>query len=297
MSKDKSNSENQLSFKDNSERKYFCMIPHAITEIGLTGNEIALYLAIKKSAGECSNCTKSISKLSKSAGVCPRSIFNIIQKLSLVNKFLNKPLIICHSRITESGDKDTNLIEVVDIWKESNELIEKIYGHATIAVRHATIAVGVMQPLHEGHATIADKEEYIKKKPIKKKPPPLPASISESEVESIGGGGLKIYFEGEKMEGTGLEMKGFEGSIRVSESEIYSYFINKKYTTDIIKQAIKEARKATTPVRNITGYLESICKRLQEEKKAPVKKKKILSYEKEEPIKEKGISFEDIKNE
>lgn len=163
----------QFSFKDHSERKYFSMIPHAITEIDLKANEIAVYLAIKRSAGENANCTKSRPKLAKHAGVCQRSIFNIIQKLCCVNKFLNKPLIICNCRFTENGDKDTNLIEIVDIWHESNMLIEKIYGSATLAPPHANVALGhakyaggVMQELPEGHARVADKEEPFNNNPI-----------------------------------------------------------------------------------------------------------------------------------
>lgn len=172
-----SKSQENFSFKDNSDRKYFCMIPHAIYEIGLKGNEIAVYGAIKRAAGESSNCTKSKPNLAKSAGVCKKSIFNIIKRLCETNKFLGKPLILCHSRHTENGEWDTNMIEIVDIWKECICLIEKIekkFGEVNITLPNVNVTTGVGYPLPQGRVTVTHKEESIKKNPDKEQQQPQP---------------------------------------------------------------------------------------------------------------------------
>ncbi len=165
---------NQFSFKDNSAYKYFSMIPHLITEIGLKGNEIAVYVAIKRSAGETSVCTKSKAKLAKQAGVCPKTIFTIIQKLSKVNKILKKPLIVCHSRVTQDGDQDTNLIEITDIWPEStslfNEIISGKVNFTSPQVNNTQPKVtvtqgGVRYPLPDGQVNFTYKEEPLNKNP------------------------------------------------------------------------------------------------------------------------------------
>jgi hypothetical protein len=160
---------------DSTNHQYFAMTPHIIYEIGLKANEIAVYGAIKRCSGENGICIKSKANLAKSAGVCPRTIFNIIQKLCEVNKIIGKPLIKSVSRYTEDGDFDTNQIEIIDIWPENMNQFKKIIGkannalpHATNASPHANNAGGVMQDLPEGHATVAYKEEPLKKKPFKK---------------------------------------------------------------------------------------------------------------------------------
>jgi hypothetical protein len=160
---------------DSTNHQYFAMTPHIIYEIGLKANEIAVYGAIKRCSGENGICIKSKANLAKSAGVCPRTIFNIIQKLCEVNKILGKPLIKSAPRYTEDGDFDTNQIEIIDIWPENMNQFKKIIGKANNALPHATNASpnannagGVMQQLPEGHATVAYKEEPLKKNPFKK---------------------------------------------------------------------------------------------------------------------------------
>lgn len=164
-----------FSIKDLSSHKYFSMIPNVIYEIDLKASEIAVYGAIKRCAGENGMCTKSQAKLAKHAGVCVKTIFNIIQKLCDINKILNKPLIKCTSRLTEHGDKDTNIIEIIDIWPECTDFFKEKIGtvnitgpHVNITSPTVNITEGVRYPLPDGPVTITDKEEFFKKNLYKK---------------------------------------------------------------------------------------------------------------------------------
>ncbi len=157
--------------EQSSNHKYFSIIPNIVFEIGLKANEISVYCAIKRSAGESSVCTKSKAKLAKQAGVCPKTIFTIIQKLSQVNKILKKPLISFKNRFTEDGDRDTNLIEVIDIWPENMNYFQEIIGEVNVTPPRVNITPpevtltqgGVRYGLPEGQVTVTHKEEPIKK--------------------------------------------------------------------------------------------------------------------------------------
>lgn len=209
-----------IKFKDNSNYKYFSMIPHIITEIGLRGNEISVYVAIKRSCGEGSTCTKSKAKLAKQAGVCPKTIFTIIQKLCQINPILKKPLIISSERFTKDGDKDTNLIEVVDIWPEATNLFIKIIsGEVNFTTPHVKVTRGVRYPLPGGQVKFTDKEEPFKKNPVKNNPP----TSSQSEEK---GGGVDVKFK-----------KSFTAFLKDC----------KKYDLPFTAHGIKEAMDVSSP--------------------------------------------------
>ncbi len=131
--------------QDLSEHKYFSMIPYIIHEIGLDVYQIAVYVAIKRSAGDGGDCTRSKTTLAKQAGnISIRKLTDTIHSLCEKNLKLKKPLINLSSRIHDNGDSDTNLIRIVNIWPENNHF----FG---------------------GGAQHAPKEEPFKKNPIKEK--------------------------------------------------------------------------------------------------------------------------------
>lgn len=157
--------------KDLSTNAHFSLIPNIIYEIGLKANQIAVYGAIKRIAGENSNSTKSMAKIAKYAGVCRKTIFGIIQSLCEVNTILKKPLLSCLERHSESGDRDTNLIEVINIWPENLEFFQKSYGGSVkFTPPSVNSTPGVVQNLHYGSVNFTPLmiEEPIKKNSLKK---------------------------------------------------------------------------------------------------------------------------------
>lgn len=72
------------------------------------------------------------------------------------------------------------------------------------------------------------------------------------------GGGSKDYSHGD------IVLRNPKGKeVSISENEIYQHFLRSKYSTEILKKAIQEARNTQTPVSDILRYIEAICERLQ----------------------------------
>jgi hypothetical protein len=163
-----------FTIKDNSSNHiYRTELPNIIFEIGLKCNEISVYCAIKRAAGDKGECTKSYPKLCSSAGVGRATLFIIIPKLCQVNPILKKPLIICKSRYTEHGDQDTNLLTIVDIWPDNYEYFKnKIKGSPEFGLPSPELTPGVVQNRHHPSPETSHKEEPFKKNPFKKNIPP-----------------------------------------------------------------------------------------------------------------------------
>tara|TARA_R110000868_G_scaffold136519_4_gene349511 strand:+ start:549 stop:1340 length:792 start_codon:yes stop_codon:yes gene_type:complete len=129
-----------------SEHNYFFLIPNILSRLGLTAFERSVYMAIKETTGEDGKCIKSNATLAKMAGLSVDSLMRTLKKLAEPNVIIKKPLISTKHRFSDSGDRDTNEIQIIDIWTD-NTIICEIKGGRT-------------QPY---------KEEPINKNPIKKK--------------------------------------------------------------------------------------------------------------------------------
>ena len=97
---------------------------------------------------------------------------------------------------------------------------------------------------------IINKEEKAKENNLKEPPPPTSSTIPPAKP--AGGGGLDLVFT------------NFQGKQRtITESEVYRYMLKyPQFTTDIVMQAISEARTPPNPVNDPFSYLVGICNRL-----------------------------------
>lgn len=105
--------------------KYFTQVPNIIFHIGLKANQLAVYLAIKRTAGELGTSTKATKTLADEAGVSEAILKKVKKQLAEVNPILGCPLIKYQRRKLEKGNFDTDTIQVVDIWDISMEMIVK----------------------------------------------------------------------------------------------------------------------------------------------------------------------------
>jgi len=152
-----------FSIKDeSSNHKYYTEVPNIIFEIGLKANQISLYLAIKRSAGEQGYCTKSSATLCKEAGIGVRNFPKLKQSLADINKILKCPLIIVKPRFTDVGDCDTDLIIIVDIWNINMQYFLDKRGGAKLQVPGAKLQGGVPAKMQGGGAKLQDKQQPIK---------------------------------------------------------------------------------------------------------------------------------------
>jgi len=179
----------ELFIKDeSSNHKYRTELPNIIFEIGLSPRLLGVYSAIKRAAGDNGYCSKSERNLAKQLLITPKTLRGFISKLCEPNEYLKKPLIISKKRFSESGDKDTSLITINDIWPENYRLFTKDHGGEVIFTspgvkitgRGVKITEGVGEKLPQGGVKITDKEEPFKKNPLKKNIPPSSSDISKT---------------------------------------------------------------------------------------------------------------------
>lgn len=163
-------------FQDQSSNHHYrTELPNIIYEIGLDANEIALYSAIKRSAGDSGACTRSNTKLAKMAGMSSRTLQRILPRLLIINKILKKPLIIRSERINEDGDQDTNLITIIDIWPDNYSFFKKQNRDDKLSPPHDKLTRGQVKmtpprvtDCHDPGDNLSYKEEPFKKNINKK---------------------------------------------------------------------------------------------------------------------------------
>lgn len=124
---------------------YRTEIPNIVFTLGLSPYELALYMVLKKTAGDCGNCTKSIKTLAKEVGCKETKLKEAKKSLCIPRKELeNQALIIAFARQSENGDPNTDKIIITDLWPLNFRLFEikKSYGggspHDPGVGRHTT---------------------------------------------------------------------------------------------------------------------------------------------------------------
>lgn len=171
--------------QDTTLHKYYSQIPHIIYELGWSAYKISAYCVLKRTAGDNGHCTKSYTKLAVMSGMSYRNFKEMINQLCEIDPILNKPLIQKITRITDCGDKDTNLILINDIWPDNMNFFKdeeggRAYGappQAQPASPQAYGAQGVGHTVPEGRAYGAYKEETFKKNPLNKTTTSTPSSV------------------------------------------------------------------------------------------------------------------------
>lgn len=144
------------------DHHYRAEIPNCVDDAGLDCYEYRVYGHIKRMASDDGICFQSVKNIALHCKISERKVTDILSGLCLVNKFLGLPLLKKTMRKKENGSYDTCIYEIIDVW-HLNKFIyskEKIGGEC-----HAP---GVVHNMHQGGAPRADKEEPIKKNPIKK---------------------------------------------------------------------------------------------------------------------------------
>lgn len=166
-----------------SNHVYRTELPNIIFEIGLKPAEIAVYAAIKRSAGDGKPCWKSNPTIAEHAGMTSRTLIKVVDSLCKVNKILRKPLIVKQIRVSQQGDNDTNLIFITDIWPENNEHFKK-----------EIIGSEKFSPPGEENSPPPEKSSL----PTEKLSPPLRENIYNDESLREGGS-EKFSLGGEKL--------------------------------------------------------------------------------------------------
>lgn len=139
-----------------SSKSFFTQLPNILFELDLTPMEFRFYCQLKKICGESGACWQSKVCIAKSMGITDRTVQDLKKSLSKpLEKLGNKPLIIITKRFNEQGDRDSDLIQLTDLWIDNAEhFINKSKNRGG-----ENISPGVGKIFPQGGENISPKEE------------------------------------------------------------------------------------------------------------------------------------------
>jgi len=102
--------------EESSLAKYFTMVPNIVFDIGLKPVELAVFMAIRRIAGDKSKCFKSMKNLAEAAGVDVKTCRRVKRLLAMPQPVIGMPLIRISEKFSEEGDQEADVITCVDLW-------------------------------------------------------------------------------------------------------------------------------------------------------------------------------------
>lgn len=157
---------------DGDPKKYWAQVPNIVCDLGLPSQALALYLQIKRVAGEGGTCYKSTRTLALALKV---STGTVVRAKALLERdwpqLGNKPLIRTIEKPNPRGGKPYHEIRVTDIWHANM----KAFTSATIELDNQVPEFARQVPrsrkqVPEPSATIEHKNNPPEEEPNKKTP-------------------------------------------------------------------------------------------------------------------------------
>jgi hypothetical protein len=126
--------------------------------------EYRLYLKLKRIAGDIGSCYMGVNKLADACKMGRDKLIKCKHNLCLPREILNgKPLIRIEKRLSEAGDKDSDLITITDIWPENYKYFCSLSSRLPSRPERPQVVGHVDQ----GSRPRRHKEEHLKKEPEK----------------------------------------------------------------------------------------------------------------------------------
>ena len=163
-----------------SGRRYFFLCPNIIFDLGLSSQQLTLYLVIRRTAGEDGVCWRSTRCLAKMAGMSVGSVCQAKRSLSQRYAVLHfKALIEIRKEPNRHGGKPRDIITLTNIWEENEKRSSSSNSLDTEKSRSAV-------ELGNSQGEFASSAGEIKKTPIRKVNEEKTPSLSPSERETKG---------------------------------------------------------------------------------------------------------------
>lgn len=168
--------------QDNGDAKrYRTEIPNIVFTLGLTPFELALYVHLKKTAGEDGTCWKSTATLAKETGMSAGMVSKAKQGLLAPQTDLDgAPLIVISEETNPHGGKPRQLITLTDLWPANVNRFAKPSSPHEVASSYSERASSP----HE----VASSPHEIKKEPKKNINP----NGAQAPVDSIWTAGVAL---------------------------------------------------------------------------------------------------------
>jgi hypothetical protein len=98
------------------KREWFTQMPNVITRLLKNPYLYRVYAYLREIAGEEGNCSYSIKYMSEACGISDRKFLECKKILAQEFPEIGMPLIHIKQRFTEHGDRDTDIITILDVW-------------------------------------------------------------------------------------------------------------------------------------------------------------------------------------
>lgn len=110
---------NNLITEEKNERVYFSMIPNMICELGLSVYAMALYVRLKRRAGETGECWESTRNLAAGCRMSTKKVGEAKRELEAAGLIKIKTAEGIH------GGRPYHVITIVDVWQRNLELFSQ----------------------------------------------------------------------------------------------------------------------------------------------------------------------------
>ncbi len=239
-------------------------IPNCVLECGLNPNQLAVYIEVKKVAGDQGSCFKSIDAIAESCVMSRSTVQRSLEILCKINPILGTPLIEKTSQTRTNGATSTNSYEVVDLWSLNMKLLEEKKIKKQIA--QVTKNRGGV-PKEQG-GVFTENMAYImsNKIPNEKDPNKQSATVDKKIIEKVEPKPSARAAAAPKSFILFTNARGKQESIE--ESTIFRNLID--YPTHIVQQAIEKMQSNNSPIGNVLKFLEAICQGLINSPKSTV---------------------------
>jgi hypothetical protein len=113
--------ENFEIYEKKPDHSYRTEMPNIVYELGFDPYVLAIYALIKRSAGDSGSFWRSYANMAKMGGMSSTTAKACIKKLEQTHPILGMPLIEVQKRFKADGSQTTNLITIVDIWRQNGD--------------------------------------------------------------------------------------------------------------------------------------------------------------------------------
>jgi len=153
---------------DGDPRKYYAAIPNIVLTLGLNVYELALYVYLKKVAGESGTCWQSTATIARELSIGSGTVSRTKALLAQPRATLGGKALITVTTEIQNGGNPNHAITITDIWPENMAALSRARAEKSTRSRLEGARSPGEQRVPQGNATRssgANKEEPLKNNP------------------------------------------------------------------------------------------------------------------------------------
>lgn len=289
-------------YEDLPDHHHRIEIPNILEHLDLDPYEYRLYVALKKVAGDSGMCWQSRKTLADRCKMSLDKLNKCLKKLSSVLPIIKCPLISITNRKNEKGEKITNIIKIIPIWRKNGDFFrsskkdfderQEVEGSTPGSHKEEPgeekpskknnqkkVSVPVVVPPKEGEGSSEnvqagkEREKKTFSSEAKKIPPEanvpdstkyFTSQLKEKEYDKSGGQEMKVVVKSKTSKNGRKTM-----SNQISKDDLFYRIIKEKkdWSKELIDEAWKRFVNNGYPMSNWFNYFTGIINNIESEKK------------------------------